>query len=332
MSHELYKRYRPDDFNAVMGQPESVALLTAWIQARKVPHALLFSGPSGTGKTTLARILRRKIGCGDMDYKEVNSAQFRGIDMIREIQNSAGFAPTTGRCRVWVVDECHKLTGDAQNGFLKLLEDTPKHVYFMLCTTDPDKLLAAIRTRCTQVILKDVGPGYIKDILQTAAEGENFALDPDLESKIVEVSNGSPRKALVLLDQVIQLPDNEQRLRAVVGQDMETPAIHICRCLMDGRSKWVDMAAILNNTDLSDPEGLRYMVLGYCTKILSGGRGNLPLVGIVMDCFRRNFYDTKKFGVWLACFEAFQETKRYKGPTGPAGPPAPEPPDGVYKG
>src|SRR5690606_3369465 len=105
-----------------------------------IPHAMLFTGPSGCGKTTLARILRVKLRCSDNDFQEINAADFRGIDSIRSMRQQVGAAPLGGDSRIWLIDEAHSMTADAQNAFLKLLEDTPRHVYFFLATTDPQKL------------------------------------------------------------------------------------------------------------------------------------------------------------------------------------------------
>src|SRR5437773_2031788 len=128
---ELYKKHRPRKFADVVGQPRAVAALESMVAAGEVPHSVLFAGPSGTGKTTLARILARELGCGK-NFKEINAAESRGIDSIREVQSVMGLAPMGGKCRVWLWDEAHRLTPDSQSALLKTLEDTPSHVYFML--------------------------------------------------------------------------------------------------------------------------------------------------------------------------------------------------------
>jgi len=125
-SRELYIEYRPTSFKAVKGQPEVVKVLQNFVTKQRVPHAILFSGPSGCGKTTLARILRHKLACGDHDFFEVNAAEKRGIDFIRELQRVSRLRPVDGKCKVWIIDECHNLTKEAQHAFLKLLEDAPR--------------------------------------------------------------------------------------------------------------------------------------------------------------------------------------------------------------
>jgi len=147
-------------------------MLAQMVKRNKVPHTLLFSGPPGCGKTTLARILRKKLNCGKYDFSEVNCADFRGIDMVRDIRSHLQQAPISGDCRVWLIDEAHKLSNDAQNAFLKMLEDTPNHVYFFLATTNPQKLLKTIRTRCTEVVVKSLGDKNMEELIDDVIVGE----------------------------------------------------------------------------------------------------------------------------------------------------------------
>ena len=132
---ELYKKHRPSYLEDVFGQPEAVKVLGSMIEKDDLPHSILFTGPSGVGKTTLARILKEELECHANDFKEINCADFRGIDTIRDIRNNMNRQSLMGGPLIWLIDEAHKLTNDAQTAFLKMLEDTPKHVYFFLATT-----------------------------------------------------------------------------------------------------------------------------------------------------------------------------------------------------
>ena len=114
--HELYKKYRPKSFKAFAGNEAVKSQLSGWVRTKKVPHCILFQGGSGMGKTTLARILRKKLNCSDADLREINAAgKARGIEEVKKIESQIAMAPIGGDCRVYIIDECHKMTNDAQN-------------------------------------------------------------------------------------------------------------------------------------------------------------------------------------------------------------------------
>ena len=187
MSEELYKRYRPRTLNGVLGNEATKSALSAYLEKGTLPHTLLFHGPSGCGKTTLARILAKQLNCSGPDFAEINCADFRGVDTARDIMRKMIIRPLKD-CRVWLIDECHKLTNDAQNALLKALEDTPEHVYFFLCTTEHKKLLKTIRTRCTEMPVDFLSDGYIRDLIfRTAIKEKETAESDDFKGKIAKV-------------------------------------------------------------------------------------------------------------------------------------------------
>ena len=207
MTDEIYKRLRPKKVEGVIGQDATTAAVEAKLSKGKWPHAAVFHGPSGTGKTTMARIVARRLGIKgkipepNLDYTEVNIAQTRGIDKVRRIVEGAGAAPLGGSpVRVWVLDEMHQMTKDGQNCVLKILEDPPEHAYFILCTTDPNKLVKAIRTRSTPFRFNSVKPAELKALVQAVCEKEEIGATEQVVDEIVAVADGSPREALVLLD------------------------------------------------------------------------------------------------------------------------------------
>jgi DNA polymerase-3 subunit gamma/tau len=146
----LYQKYRPTKLSEILGNRETVMTLKGMFKKKDIPHVFLFHGSTGTGKTTIARIIATELGCAENNLIEIDMAQFRGIDTVREIRKNCQYTPLGGGVRVYVIDECGKMTGDAQAAFLKILEDTPTHVYFMLCTTDPQSLLPTVKGRCSQ--------------------------------------------------------------------------------------------------------------------------------------------------------------------------------------
>ncbi len=300
---ELYKKYRPKTFKEVIGQSSSVKVLQSFIKKNKLPHTLLFTGPSGCGKTTLARILRRELKCGKHDFTELDCADFRGIDMVRNIRSRIQQAPISGKCRIWIIDECHKLTNEAQNAFLKMLEDTPNHVYFMLATTDPQKLRRTIRTRSTEIVVRSLNSKSLNNLLVSTLILEQKKVPDEVIEKIIECSDGSARKALVLLNQVVGLRNEDDMIEAIKATTAETQAIAIARALFNPRTKWSDMAKILKETVNEEPEQIRWMVLGYAKSILLSGGKLSGRAYLIIEAFRDHFYDSKWAGLTATCYE-----------------------------
>ena len=296
---ELYKKYRPKKLKHVIGNEGTVRSLTNMLERNTLPHAMLFHGPSGCGKTTLTRILKDELQCSDLDFKELNCSDTRGIDTIRDIVHKMHLAPAGGKCRIWLLDECHALSKDAMNSLLKPLEDTPSHVYFFLATTEPQKLLRTIRTRCCEMPVVSLQDKQLTQLLSRVIKREELDVDTNAVDDIVDASNGSARAALVTLDKLMNL-DPEDRDGVAVGQENETEAILLCRSLYK-REGWSKVAAILRELK-EEPESLRHVVLGYMTAILLKKSDSVAFH--IIRCFEDNFYDSKKAGLVRACYEA----------------------------
>jgi len=305
--HELYKIHRPRKLTDVVGQDHVVKSVTKMIKNKTVPHSLLFTGPSGCGKTTIARILARHVGCSKYDFKEINCADFRGIDMVRNIRSRLNQAPLQGKSTVYLIDECHKLSNDAQNALLKPLEDTPAHVYFFLATTDPQKLIKTIRTRCTDIALKSIPEADLKTLLTNTCKQEKKRIGPKVISKIVENSENSARKALVFLQQVIGMDNEADMINAILSDSIKEQSITIARGLMNPRMSWTQMSKILKNSDLTDAEGLRWLIMSYAKSVMLSGGKLTPRAYLVIDAFRDHFYDSKANGLVAACYEVICE-------------------------
>ena len=304
---ELYKRLRPKSFKTMVGQDAAVKQLETMVANNEVPHTLLFVGPSGCGKTTAARILKKRLGCSDHDYHEMNAATSNGIEMVRNLENRVGGRPMNGSCKIYMIDECHQLTTQAQNGLLKLLEDTPKHAYFIMATTDPQKLLKTIITRSCRIELK----GMSTKALETLVEKMNVKLQMDLSEevmdKVVEYSDGSARQCMVLLDAIKGLDDEEEQLNSIKRSDDQAQAIEVARKLLTGR-RFTDVSNVLKNLPPgTDYEGIRWLVLAFMNKALLGGGKYAGRAYVVIDCFREPFFNTKAAGLSAACWEVFNE-------------------------
>ena len=305
----LHLKYRPNTFDELVGNESLVdSLRSILARTEGQPRTFLFQGPSGCGKTTLARIMKNELNCSDEDFHEYNSANTRGIDTIREIRSTVDYQPWLGKVKIYLMDEVHKLTNDAQNAVLKLLEDTPDHVRFILCTTDPEKLLKAIRTRCTTFQVQALQKRSITKLLKNVCKQERITVTSDFEKvldEIARVSEGLPRKALVILDQVVDLND-EDALKAIEKIMLnESTTIELCRLLIENvPNKWKQMAAFLKTLQ-DEPESVRYAILGYLGSVLLNN-GDMKTAQLI-STFSESFMYSGKAGLIAACFLACQE-------------------------
>ena len=300
---ELYKKHRPTELSQVIGQDGVIKMLEKMIEREKIPHAILFTGHSGCGKTTIARVLRHELNCVGSDFFEINCANFNGVEIIRKLQKQISRKPMGGgSSRVWLIDECHRLTPEAQDAFLKMLEDTPSHVYFMLATTMPTKLKDTIRTRTTAINLKALQNDQLKEIINKVAHGEKKRISEEVIDKIIEFSENSARKALVFLNQIADLETEEDQLNAISPAKAKAEAVEVVRTLMRTKLQWRTIANVLETLE-EEPEGVRRLALAYANTILLKGGNNAGRAYQIIDAFRENFFECGKAGLAAACWE-----------------------------
>lgn len=283
----LYHKYRPTSFDKVVGNRAVIQALQGALE-NNPPHAILIEGPTGCGKTTLARIVARELGAVGMDFMEVDSADFRGIDTIREIRRQAQFAPMESGVRVFLLDECHKLSGDAQNALLKILEDTPKHAYFILATTDPQKLLATIKGRTSTYKVGLLNEVEMIKLLRKVVKAEEESLAKVVYEQIAADSLGHPRNALQILDQVLRVDEGDRLQVAERSAEEQSQSIELCRALI-AATTWKKISAILKGLKTEDPEGIRRHVLGYASAVLLN-KDDIR-IGLVLEEFAEPFYN-----------------------------------------
>jgi len=224
MSQALYRKWRPQTFDAVMGQEHITDSLRHAIVAGRISHAYLFTGPRGTGKTTTARLLAKAVNCLDpdpahrpcnhcaicnaitegrlLDLVELDAASNRGIDEIRDLRDKIHFSPGEGKYKVYIIDEVHMLTEPAFNALLKTLEEPPPHAIFVLATTDPQKVPATIASRCQRFDFRRLTLAEITQRLQRIVTEEGLEAEPDALTLIARQATGAMRDAESLLDQL----------------------------------------------------------------------------------------------------------------------------------
>lgn len=304
-------KYRPDYFDEVAGNAHAIEQVESILKRKieDIPKSWLFSGSSGTGKTTMVRIIRKELEISDEDFHEYNSSNTRGIDTIRDIGAHARMSPMNGQCKMFLLDECHQLTKDAMNALLKVLEDTPINTFFMLATTNPEKLLKAIKTRCTTITMKDLTRVEVANLCTSIADKEGIDLSKKVASAIGNVADGSAREALKILDQIIDIEDEEKALEAIektLGDESEV--IALCRELLSN-PRWKNIAALLSTLD-QDPEAARRQILSYFNSILM--KQDSLQSAIIIEQFLNPFYESGKAGLTLACYTAVNELNNLK--------------------
>jgi DNA polymerase III gamma/tau subunit len=266
----LYQSIRPATFDEIVGNDALVQSLKSMVAADDRPHVFLITGESGCGKTTLARVLATELGCASsMDLVEINAAQARGIDMVRELESMVMLVPWGGKAKMVILDECHQLTTQAQNCLLKVLEDIPAHQYFALCSTDPEKIIPTIRTRCSIYTVKKLRPPKMMDLLRSTCERVAKQVDEEVLKLICAAADGCPRQALVMFEQVMDM-DALAAIDAIqVVRPSDKDGKDFCRALLKGD---VGMALNVLAEMESEPEQIRRMVMGYMSSVVTKPR------------------------------------------------------------
>lgn len=300
MSDSLITKYRPQTLDEVVGHAVVIKALKKKLGGST--RSFLFHGPSGTGKTTMARIVAREFGCASDYIMEVDAATNNGVEHAREIQDHLRYRPMgKNACRAVILDEAHMMTKAAWNALLKSLEDVPKHVVWLICTTEVDKLLPTVKSRCYQVSLSALPVVQLKRILTDVSKSEKIKLPPDIIELIAKESRGSPRQALSYLDACSSAETVKEAAILMESAIASDNTIALCRLLVGRNPSWAEAMKIVGEMKSESPEGVRIVVCNYVAAILKkskGGRETAALLTI-LEAFEGTYNQSEKFAPLL---------------------------------
>ena len=271
----LYRKYRPSNFASVVGQEVVVDILKNSILNNKISHAYLFTGPRGTGKTSIAKILAHAVNClnfngdicgecevcknleiNDSDIIEIDAASNNGVDEIRTLRDNVKLLPSFCKYKIYIIDEVHMLSTGAFNALLKTLEEPPSHVIFILATTEPNKIPLTILSRCQRFDFNKISNEKLVSRLLHIATQEGKIIDKSILEYIAEISDGGLRDAINLLDQVISLPQESVTLEEIdrlSGRISQNTLFELLNAISTG-----NYVSILNISDIIYGEGKNY--------------------------------------------------------------------------
>jgi len=258
-------------FKEVVGHRAAVQALQTALQTGM--RCFLFIGPSGIGKTTLARIMAKKLEC---EIQPIDGATYTSIENMRGVQETAQYIPFGAKGRAIIVDECHRLSPQAWDSLLTATEEPPPGVYWFFCTTNADKVPTTIKTRSLRLTLKPLSRDELTEVVDRVCKAEGINIEPSIRQLIVAEADGSARQALVYLDACRNAKSRAEVAELLQSAQDSEPVLQLCRLLTNGRGvvRWQDATRIYAALDGENPEGVRIRVVNYIAKTLQNARSD----------------------------------------------------------
>lgn len=292
----LITDYRPKTWDEVIGQQGAVKSLRGAIENKRA-QVFALSGPSGTGKTTLARIAANVVGCTGSDLIEVDAVTHSGIEKMREVQTTMLFRTVNGGPRVAIIDEAHGLSKQSWDSILKATEEPKAGAFWFLCTTNVSKIPKTMMTRCARIDLKPVSDSDIRKLIEKVADAENLRIGDGAIDGIISAAEGSPRQALSYL---VVCADAQTRKEAValIQQSLESvPVLDLCRFLAKPGSIGA-LTKIIEDLKEENPEGIRIQVVNYFGKVAMSAKNANGFLDAcdVLGAFATPYNSSEGFG------------------------------------
>lgn len=301
----LHLKYRPTRLEAMVGQDAVVDALRANLKAKTRPHSFLFTGPAGSGKTTLSRIVAAMLECSPANVVELDAASNSGIDNMRELIQTTryqGFGATPNKA--YIIDECHRLSKPAWDALLKPIEEPPPHVFFFFCTTEADKVPKTILTRCQNYNLRPMRRNDLMDLLEFVADQEALKATDGVLQVIADYCDGSARQALVMLAMVRDVKDPDEAASILEAPLENSELIDLCRALIDKRLSWEKLVSTLRGMPEMQAESIRIVIANYLARCLMNAKkeGEVIRLTDVLRPFSKPFPQTDKLAPLLLAF------------------------------
>lgn len=295
----LHTLHRPQTFDDVIGHDHVVKSLRQVVKDKRA-HSFIFTGPAGCGKTTLARILANTFAGpqgGIANVEEVDAAANSGVADVRDIANRALYRAIGGSpVKTILIDEAHRLSAAAWAALLKPIEEPPKHVYWMLVTTEPGKIPRTIQTRCLKYDLKPVSEELLLKLLRRVAKAEKLEIEPEVLEAVAEAASGSPRQALVYLEICLSCGDAAEARKAMRQAGQSREAIDLCRFVLSPRGGWLEALKIIKGLDGIEPESIRITLVNYLSIVLLDTKSESQAKRLLMllECFDTEYRQSER--------------------------------------